>query len=425
MHYISLLTYTLCNKLFPGKFNEASFIISIKNIQWIGVSKVFSMIISFVTTAIVARHFGPENFGTLNYALSFVGIFAVFATLGVSSVVYRELVKSKERREEILGSAIFLTFIASLLTIISISIYLYYSKESSEMSLLIFLASLTFITQPLSLLQIDFLKDSEARYVTINQLITSFAANAGKIFVVISYGSVWIFIAILVAENVLSGIIYTYQITRIKKRAMSLKISFPLMKSIFYSALPYAVSLSFMDIYARIDQVMLKHYLDVSSVGLYAAATKVTELWYFIPNIIITGLYPVLANKDMTEEKRRKRFIFLLQILFVVSLIISFVVFLLKDYIIKIIYGVEFIAASPILAIYIFSLAGTFTSLLILQELFIKERNWSVVLIPGGNAILNIVLNLFLIPLYGVYGAAVATVISYNLIPLVYYLTKK
>ena len=399
--------------------------LSIKNIQWVGLSKIISMLISLITTSIIARVFGPEKFGILNYVLSFVGLFSILASLGVSAVVYKELVVNKEKREEVLGSAMALNFIAGIITIGIICVYLFIIKEDHTITLLIILASLSFLTQPFNLLQIDFLKDSDAKYVTITQLITSLITSGAKIVVVTLYASVWYFIIILITENLIAGILYIYQIIKVKNRTLILKVSLPQIKYLLYAAAPMALTLGFSDIYARIDQVMLRHYLDVSAVGLYSAAARVTELWYFIPNIIITGLFPILANSASTAENRQKKFLFLSKALFLAAIVISISVLLASKLIIGIIYGKEFLAAAPILSIYIFSLFGTFISLIILQELFIEKRTWAIILIPGGTALLNIILNIFLIPLYGASGAAFATVISYNIIPLIYYITKK
>ncbi len=425
MKYISFLIYFLSNKILPETFSRDRFMLSIKNIQWVGLSKIISMLISLITTSIIARVFGPEKFGILNYVLSFVGLFSILASLGVSAVVYKELVVNKEKREEVLGSAMALNFIAGIITIGIICVYLFIIKEDHTITLLIILASLSFLTQPFNLLQIDFLKDSDAKYVTITQLITSLITSGAKIVVVTLYASVWYFIIILITENLIAGILYIYQIIKVKNRTLILKVSLPQIKYLLYAAAPMALTLGFSDIYARIDQVMLRHYLDVSAVGLYSAAARVTELWYFIPNIIITGLFPILANSASTAENRQKKFLFLSKALFLAAIVISISVLLASKLIIGIIYGKEFLAAAPILSIYIFSLFGTFISLIILQELFIEKRTWAIILIPGGTALLNIILNIFLIPLYGASGAAFATVISYNIIPLIYYITKK
>jgi O-antigen/teichoic acid export membrane protein len=425
MHKISSLIYPLFNRFFPGRFSQSGFLVSANNVQWVGLSRVASMAVSFITTAIVARTFGPENFGTLNYVLSFVGLFSMFASLGVSAILYKEIIRNKEERELLIGSGMMLTCIAGIATILLLSVYLYFSQETLAISLMILLASISFLTQPLNLLQMDFLKDSEARYATITQLITYFISNISKIFVVWLYQSIWLFILILVLENLVAGAIYVYQIKKIKGRTLNLTYTWNKIGYFFYHAIPYAVSLGLTDIYARIDQVMLKHYLDVSTVGIYAAAAKVTELWYFIPNMLITGLFPVLAKASLSKGERTARFRLLSKWLFLVGVIITILIFFTSKWVITLIYGESFLPATTILSIYILSLPGTFVSILALQELFVDEKPWKVVLIPGGTALLNIALNFFLIPLYGAAGAAIATVISYNSIPLIFYIIKR
>lgn len=424
MNSISHFIFVVFNRLFPSKFSKDSFIISAKNIQWVGVSKIATMILSFVTTSVVARAFGPETFGTLSYALGFVGLFAILANLGVSTIVYKELIISKEKREEILGSSIALTLIAGLVTIGLILILLSFTQESYAIKVMIFMVSLTFLTQPLNLLQIDFLKDSEAKYATVAQLITYLISNAAKIIIVTFNQNIFYFIIILILENALAGAIYIFQIIKIKKRTLFLTISKKQIISILYMAAPMALMTGFSDIYSRIDQVMLKHYLDVTAVGVYSAAARLTEIWYFIPNIIITGLFPLLVKHQPTHQKNNK-FRFLAKMLFLASMIIAIMTFFTSNLLISIIYGAKFSAASPLLSIYIFSLPGTFVSLLILQELFIEKKTWLVVFLPASTAILNILLNLVLIPIQGANGAAIATVISYNAIPAIYYVFKK
>jgi O-antigen/teichoic acid export membrane protein len=96
----------------------------------------------------------------------------------------------------------------------------------------------------------------------------------------------------------------------------------------------------------------------------------------------------------------------------------------LSEHLIKIVYGKDFILAAPILSIYIFSIFGTFFTLLIYQELLLKDKVWLIVLLPASTAIMNILLNMALIPSYGGTGAAIATVFSYNITPMLYYTYK-
>ena len=59
------------------------------NTSWLLMARVVQMLVSLVVGGMVARYLGPENYGTYNYVISFVGLFAALSTLGISSVVVR------------------------------------------------------------------------------------------------------------------------------------------------------------------------------------------------------------------------------------------------------------------------------------------------------------------------------------------------
>ena len=424
--FISSFLYTIFEVFFGKSFSKEGFITYARNTQWLTILKFVTMVFSLVTTMIVARILGPETFGTLNYVLSVVGLFAVIANLGVSTVTYRELVANKENRKEILGSAIALTLITGGISIFLILASFFFLHEPAHIKVLILVMSLSFLTQPLTLLSIDFLKDSEAKYTTIAQLITSFISSTLKILVIFLYSSILYFIIILVTENIIAGIIYLYQMKKIKGRSIYFTVSKKQILVILSSSLPLTLTFAFSEIYYRIDQIMLKHYIDTTAVGLYSAAARLTEVWYLIPNILITALFPALVNSSLHSEKEyQKRFNVLALTLLLVSLCISIFTSLFSKTLISIIYGNDFIEAAHILSVYIFSLLGSFISLLLLQDLFLKNKKWLVILLPASTSVLNIVLNIFLIPSYGTIGAALATVISYSMVPVLFYLLKK
>lgn len=422
---ISHLLHRVFKKFFGEKFSKEGFLAYSRNVQWVTISKILTMVFSLVTTMIVARILGPESFGVLNYVLSIIGLFSIIASLGVSNVTYKEMVSHKEKREEILGSSIALTMSTGAIAICLVFISLFFMHESTYIKGLILLMSLSFITQPLSLLSIDFLKDGESKYATITQLITSLVSSTLKILVVFLSSSLVPFIAILVIENLIAGCIYVYQIKKIKKRSFLLTVSKKQVLFILSSSIPLMLMIGFTEIYARIDQIMLKHYLDVRAVGLYSAAVRLTEVWYFIPNILITALFPALVNASKeSPQEYKKRFNYLILILIITSLVISIITFVWSDLLITIVYGKDFIQGSKLLAVYVFSLLGSFVSMVLLQDLFLKNKKWLIILLPASTAALNITLNIYLIPLKSALGAAIATVISYNLVPVLYYIFK-
>jgi O-antigen/teichoic acid export membrane protein len=422
---ISNKSHDIFEKIFGTQFSKEGFIAYANNVQWFTLARFISLALSFLTTILIARLFGPEQFGILNYVISIIGLFSILSNFGISATLYKELTLKKEKREEIFGSALTLNYITATTTFIIVLISLFFIRESFYVKSLIVLLSLTFLTQPMNLLSFDFLKDREGKYVAITQIITLIVSSFLKILITYLYSSVTFFILILVAENLISGAIYIYQIKKIKFRNLSFKIQNEQIKYIFYSSLPLILYSAFSEIYSRIDQIMLRSYVDITTVGIYSASVKVTEMWYLVPNILLGALFPALANVKNDRNEYNKRYNILLIALVISSILISCFIFLFKEGIINLIYGNEFSSAANILGVYIFSIVGFFVSSLIYQDLFLNKNKWAITIIPFLTALINILLNLILIPAKGAVGAALATTVSYNLVPLCIYLYKK
>jgi PST family polysaccharide transporter len=167
---------------------------------------------------------------------------------------------------------------------------------------------------------------------------------------------------------------------------------------------------------------MLHHYVNVTAVGLYAAATRLTEIWYTIPNILIGALFPAFINAYNSEQEYRKRVRSAMILLSVIALILSTLTILFSKTLIVSIYGQEFIGAAPILNIYALSLLGSFIGAVINIDLLAKNKVWVSAGISGFACLINVGLNIVLIPLHTTAGAAAATVISYTSIPIIYFL---
>jgi O-antigen/teichoic acid export membrane protein len=159
---------------------------------------------------------------------------------------------------------------------------------------------------------------------------------------------------------------------------------------------------------------MIKNMLGDREAGLYSAAVKLVEVWYFIPMIITQSVFPAIVNaKKVSEELYYKRLKQLFSLLIWVAFFISFLMSLFNKDIIYFLYGEKFIEASPVLAILswasLFVFIGVGTSQWFLSE---NLQNLAFYRTLYG-AIINIGLNFMLIPFWGVIGAAIATVVSY------------
>ena len=172
-------------------------------------------------------------------------------------------------------------------------------------------------------------------------------------------------------------------------------------------------------IYLKIDQVMIGYMLGNYKVGIYAAAVKLVEVWYFVPGIICTALFPAIINAKKTSvdlyKNRLKNFYILMVI---IPIIMAIPISLLAKPIIQIMFGNGYLESVLILKIYIWSSVGLFLGWAVGQYLMSENMVRTIFVLNLLAMILNIILNLILIPMFGIIGSAYATLISYMIIPL-------
>jgi O-antigen/teichoic acid export membrane protein len=179
---------------------------------------------------------------------------------------------------------------------------------------------------------------------------------------------------------------------------------------------PLMLSTVAIGIYMKMDQVMIKNMLGNEQAGIYAVAAKLSEVWYFIPMLICTSLSPSIIRAFNTQkelfEKRMSKLYFLM---FWLSAGIASLITLFSHLIIKILFGQAYIGAVFTLQIYVWAGIAVFLGVAVNQYLLAKNLTRISFYNTLIGAIVNIILNIILIPKIGINGAAIATLISYTL----------
>jgi O-antigen/teichoic acid export membrane protein len=158
---------------------------------------------------------------------------------------------------------------------------------------------------------------------------------------------------------------------------------------------------------------MIKEILGVYEVGLYSAAVKLSEAFYFIPMIITASLFPAILNaKNNSEELYRKRLQRLYTFMVWLAVVIAIPMTFLSDWLVLILFGQVYQEAGQVLIIHIW--AAVFVFLGVSFSKYLLTENLTKIAFKRTmiGAISNILLNLWMIPVYGVKGAAIATLLS-------------
>ncbi|MFA5131382.1 MAG: flippase [Patescibacteria group bacterium] len=412
------------NRLVPQKWkwilDHEGFRKYFKNTGWMFFAKILSLIISFLTTAFIARRLGPENYGQLSYAVSFVGIFSFIATLGLDQVLFRDLIKYPEKKNIFLGSAFIIKLIAGSFTIaLCLGVALLFSQKDVS-SILIFIISSTFLFNAFQVINYEFQARVNSKYPSLVSLLVVLILSLLKILVIVSGRGVIYLALILLLESVLYAVFFIviYK-TKIKSSILDWKYDKIIARNLIRDSWPMIFASAFALIYSRIDQVMIKQMIDASSVGLYDAAVRVAEAWYFVPGIIVTSLFPAIINAKMgSKEQYLKRLRKLMMLLLLLAVFVAIPITFLAPLIIKILYGEAFIGSIIILKIYIW--AGVGVSVGSLINSYLVAENFRKILFASSfiAMISNVILNIVFIPRYGIIGSAWATLISYSLGPI-------
>lgn len=390
-----------------------------KNTGWMFLGQA-TMIVSLIINIWLARYLGPENFGTMNYVFAFVGLFGFLTNLGINDILIRNLVRQPEKRDEFIGTAFSLMTVGGIVSFSLITILSFVFETSPIVRALIILYATTALLSPVNVISAYFQATVQAKKNALAQIIGILIVSVIKVFLIVSgQGIIWL-VGAFVLDYVVGTILYiiNYKQSNLKMSHWSFN---KVIAKEFLSA-SYLLMLSAITGYLllKIDQVMVKFFLDEAAVGIYAVAVKLSEVWYFIPGIICGSVFPAIINAKKTNEilykKRLQRlYLFLGGAAFVIAIPITF----LAPYIISLLFGEAYIAATLILQIYVWSGIGFFLGIGI-NRYFMAEDNLKPIFYYSLIAvIINITLNFILIPTIGLAGAAWATLISYSVGPII------
>ena len=384
------------------------------NTSWLFLGRFFQMGIAFIVGVWVVRYLGPAKFGLLSFARSYAGLFMAIATLGLDGIVIRELVKDESKRDVLLGTSFILKLVGAVIALFLIISTIYFTSANSLTRLLVIIVSASLIFQAFNVIDLYFQSKVISKFSVAAQMISASLSALLKIYLILSKESVIYFAATGIFDmfTIGAGYVYFY----VKSNHLSLgkwRFDWHYAKSLLKDSWPLLFSGIAVGIYMKIDQVMIKYMLDNRAVGLYSAAVKLCEVWYFIPVLISSSLFPAIINaKKVSEELYYKRLQRLYDLMVWMAIAIALPMTFLSGWIVNILYGTAYSGAGKVLMIYIW--AGVFVSLGIVKGKWQINENLTKFHLYGAlaGALTNIFLNWIFIPWIGNQGAAMATLIS-------------
>jgi PST family polysaccharide transporter len=386
----------------------------IGNMGWLMVDRVVRMGMGLFVGVWVARYLGPIQFGSLNFAIAFVALFTTLGTLGLDGIVVREVLHDPEHTQEILGTTLMLRLGAGFAAMaVSLATLKVIQPNDRQALLLVSILSFTLVFQAIDTIDSFFQSQVQSK-ITVWAKNSAFLIFAGiRVALIYRKAPVWMFAAAMTGEAALGavGLVLGYRLShgRILSWRCNKKRAFQLLQQ----GWPVILSGMAIMIYMRLDTVMLKTMQGDFAVGIYSAATRVSEVWYFIPMAIVSSVSPAIMRVKDDPELFYGRLRRLFSLMALSACVIGSVVALASHAVIHLLYSNAYNGAAPVLAIHVW--ASVFIFLGVAQSPWDLSKNLLKLALfrTVAGAVINVALNLYLIPKYSAIGAAIATVVSY------------
>lgn len=384
------------------------------NISWLVGEQFVRMILALFVSVLLARYLGPKDFGILAYSISLVTLFGTFTYLGLSGIVVRDLSKKPYIKEEILGSTYVLKLLGGIIGYTLILLIILISNPPLIEKTVIIIVGFILVFKPIDTIDYWFQSRTESKYSVIVKSAAFFLCAIIKIILVILKASLLQFSIIVLFEFILA-FIFLIGIYHFKDNwIISWKPKRRIMKNLLSQSWMILLSGLLSMIYLKVDQIMLRWIIGAKEVGIYSIAVTYSEIWYFIPTAIALSFLPSLIKIRNNKREYHERLQKIFNLLFLLSITIAIVITFIGPFFIEFLYGYEYRRSGWILTIHIW--AGTFIFMrALLSKWIIIENKFKISVITHGfGAIINILLNIILIPPLLGFGAAIATLVSYS-----------
>ncbi|HDY73043.1 MAG TPA: flippase [Candidatus Jorgensenbacteria bacterium] len=382
-----------------------------KNVFWLGVGQVGSRIIRAFIIIYAARLLGAAEYGVFSYALGLAGFFTVFADIGLSPILTREVAKKPGRGSYYFATTFWMKIILLAVTsLLVIFLAPQFSGIEAAKAIVPFVALLV-IFDGVRDLTIAFVRAKNKMEIeALIIVITNIAITVFGFIILYFSATAKAFTLSYVAS---AGIGTIAAIFILKEEFMRVVSNFrkQLIRPLIKSALPIALFSIFGIFMINIDIIMLGWFRSAEEIGFYSGGLRIVQLLYILPSIIAVSIFPSLSKLigENNHEKAKK----LMEKVITVVLLMAFPIavggVILGFPLIEIVFGAEYLPGVNAFKILIVAIIFVFVGNVLGNSILAYDLQRKMTKFVVGSAIANVALNFILIPIYGIVGAAIAT----------------
>jgi len=377
----------------------------------VAVCQVLTQAVGFVITLLLARHFGKASYGLLVFAFTYVEFFGVVSILGTNIVVVREMTirRGKEAadfwRSAMLLRVVLLVFAFGGAALIATSIF----REHPQTMWATIWASTGLIVSLRAMYGLILRARERAGLSYVVTACRVFIYGGLVWFIISQQGDIVDVIKASILATVLGLVADRWLASPFLPRGGS--ADWQTVRRILFLSAPLTISSVLTIIQGRIDVLMLKGMLDDAAVGTYGVAMRITEGVYIIPQALLVSSFPFLVKSSTDASQLTRLFRNMLLVLLVPGLAFVAILSPIATPVITTLFGDAYAASGTVLSILCWQIPLGYVNELLVSTLFAAEKQKLEVWASVVTTLVNVVGNVLLIPVLGVLGAALATLL--------------
>ena len=379
------------------------------NISWLTLDQVIRAIVGIL----IARYLGKTQFGTFNFALAFTSLFIPLINFGFDSFIIRDVLSHPAKKDEILGTGFMLRFMGAIFSFsASIIIMEFLRPDDTFIKIIVAIVSLSYLFQGFDVIDLYFRAQLKAKLGVWAKSPVFLLMNVLKILFLVLHFPLMSFVILYTFEFLLGamGMVLVY------RQNLSLKLSswYLTMNRVYYTfreGWPLLLAHISSTLYGYIDQVLIGIFLGDSSVGGYSASAKLYQIGVVVIMILNTSFFPLLNDLYIRDKELfYKRYRFISELYTLLGYGSLLFVLLFADKGMPFLFGTTFTESAIILKIQIVGFVFMCNAGLRSMYMTITSNQKPLLYTTAISSAMNIILNIILIPVWGVYGSAIATV---------------
>lgn len=392
-----------------------------RNAAILTIGRLLSRIAQFFMFIYAARVLGVDNFGIFSFSNNLVYILCIIMDIGISRYSIQQMSRNLENIPVYTGTGLCIKIILVVFGyfLIITTGYLLGKDILTIKSLFILSLAAVFDSFAMSFsaaFDANEKMEYSAGIILISKIILTIVG-----FIAMFYSNALLtFCWVMTFGSFLQLSITAFWYFKKYKKIIFVKDVF-FIKILLKNSIPFSLSSIFITIYYSIDSVMLDFFCGTKVVGYYNAAYRIIDAPLFLSESFKTALFPTISRVYAKKTEELNKIISIsCNIALAVGLSIASTTAYLSEKLIYAFYGSEYAPSSAVLPALIFSIAFIMPSTICSTAIRAADKQSICIFVSGFGVVINISLNLVLIPIYSFVGAAWATLITEMIIALIY-----